>query len=59
MLNLRDYYAQCGVELLPFSRDRKDRDQLVDVVEDFAAKIPVSPLMKAQEFQEMESWLDD
>lgn len=59
MLNLRDYYAQCGVELLPFSRDRKDRDQLVDVVEDFASKIPVSPLMKAQEFQEMESWLDD
>lgn len=59
MLNLRDYYAQCGVGLLPFSRDRKDWGQLVDVVEDFATKIPVSRLMKAQEFQEMEGWLDD
>lgn len=39
--------------------DWKDWDQLIDVVEDFATKIPVSRLMKAQELQEMERWLDD
>ena len=58
MQNLQDYYEQCGIKLLPFSRDHKDRDQLIEVVEDFAAKISVSPLMKAQEFQEMERWLE-
>ena len=59
MRNLQDYYDQCGIALLPFSRDWKDWDQLIDVVEDFATRIPVSRLMKAQELQEMERWLDD
>ena len=58
MQNLRDYYEQCGIKLLPFSRDHKDRDQLIEVVEEFAAEISVSPLMKAQEFQEMKKWLE-
>lgn len=39
-------------------RDHKDWDQLIDVVEDFATRTPGSPLMKAQEFQEMERWLE-
>ena len=58
-LSLRDYYRQCGIELLSYSMDRKGHDQLLDVVDAFAVKAPASQLMLADEFLEMEKMLDD
>ena len=59
MRHLYDYYQQCGVELIPFSKDEKGHDQLLDVIEDFAAQATAAPLMRADRFREMEKWLDD
>jgi hypothetical protein len=58
MNSLKQYYRQCGIELLPFLKDRKGYDQLLDVLEAFAAAIPASEPMLAQEFLEMKGLLD-
>lgn len=57
--NFRSYYLnECAVELIPFRRDDKDFGQLVDVLADFAQKIPaVAPLI-LQKAQEMEDLLN-
>jgi hypothetical protein len=56
---LKSYYRdQCGIELIPFLLDNKNWGQLVDVLEQFAQRVPVSApgvLLKAQE---MEDWLN-
>ncbi|MBI4450266.1 SIR2 family protein [Candidatus Uhrbacteria bacterium] len=57
--SLEGYYNQCGIGLLPFLKDHKGHEQLLDVIEDFVARAPAAPLMLADEFQEMERWLDD
>jgi hypothetical protein len=51
--NMETYYLrECGIQLVPFLRDQKDHDQLLDVLEDFAQRIPVSEtLMLEQEAQ--------
>lgn len=57
--NLSRYYLrQCGIELIPFLRDQKDWDQLLDVLEDFALHIPASDVMYQQDFKEMEDLLN-
>jgi len=44
------YLHECGIQLIPFLRDQKDRQQLLEVLEDFAQRIPASaPLMLQQE----------
>jgi hypothetical protein len=43
------YLRECGIQLIPFLRDQKDRAQLVDVLEDFVRQMPVSaPLLLLQ-----------
>jgi hypothetical protein len=49
---------ECGIELIPFLRDQKDREQLLDVLEEFARLVPVSAPMVLQRAQEMEALLD-
>ncbi len=59
MQSLRQYYLeQCGIGLIPFSRDLKDWNQLLDVLEKFAKDIPASALIVLQELKEMEDFLD-
>lgn len=44
------YLRECGIQLMPFLRDQKDHGQLLDVLEDFAQKMPASaPLVLQQE----------
>jgi len=57
--NLRSYYLnECAVELIPFRRDDKDFGQLLDVLEDFAQKLPAVPPLVLQRAQEMEGLLN-
>lgn len=57
--NLRSYYLnECAVELIPFRRDDKDFGQLLDVLEDFARRIPAVPPLVLQRAQEMEDLLN-
>jgi hypothetical protein len=57
--SFRSYYRnECAVELIPFRRDDKDYGQLVDVLEDFARKIPAVPPLVLQKAQEMEDLLN-
>jgi hypothetical protein len=44
------YLRECRIQLIPFLRDQKDREQLLDVLEDFAQRIPATkPLVLHQE----------
>jgi hypothetical protein len=59
MRSMRRYYLRdCGIELIPYLRDQKDWEQLLDVLEDFAEKVPASDLIYLQEFKEMADLLD-
>jgi len=59
MLSLKRYYLrECGIELIPYVRDKKDWDQLLDVVDELAKLTPASALMHLQEFKDMEGLLD-
>jgi hypothetical protein len=58
MEHLSSYYMnECGIELLPFLRDDKDHEQLVDVLENFAEQTPASSPMVLQELIDMEHLL--
>lgn len=58
--SLRSYYLrECGIQLIPFLRDQKDWDQLLDVVDEFARITPASETMVLQKSQEMEDLLND
>jgi hypothetical protein len=59
MTNLSFYYADFGIQLIPFLRDHKDWDQLIDVLDDFARKAPASDPMKLQTLADMEKLLND
>ena len=57
--NFRSYCLnECAVELIPFRRDDKDFGQLLDVLEDFARKMPAVPPLVLQRAQEMEDLLN-
>lgn len=57
--SLRSYYlSECDIQLIPFRRDDKDWDQLLDVLEDFALRIPASDPLVLQKRQEMEELLN-
>lgn len=59
MHSLRQYYLdECGIELIGFRRDDKDWEQLADVLESFAARIPAKDPLLAQELSEMEKLLE-
>ena len=56
---LKSYYlSECDIQLLPFRRDDKDWDQLLDIIEDFAQRIPASDPLVLQKRQEMEDLLN-
>lgn len=59
MLSMRRYYHDCGIELLPFLKDQKGFDQLIEVLDEFARAVPASSLAVLQEFEEMEALLND
>ena len=54
---LSDYYAECGIELIPYLRDNKGHDQLMDVLEEFARMAPTSAPLNVQILSEMEDLL--
>lgn len=56
--NLEAYYLESGIQLIPFSKEQKGWDQLLDVVEIFARDVPASDLVLG-DFAQMEGWLDD
>lgn len=59
MRSLRQYYLdECGIELIPYLRDQKNWDQLLDVVEYFARMAPASEPMFLQQFKEMDDLLN-
>ncbi len=56
--NMAVYYRnECGIELVPFRRDEKDWEQLLDVIEAFADGMPASNPLVQQEMQDMENLL--
>ncbi len=59
MHHLASYYQECGIKLLPFSRDQKDWHQLIEVIEDFARRAPAADPMRLQKLLDMEDLLDE
>jgi hypothetical protein len=57
--SLSNYYAECGIELIPFLRDQKDWDQLMDVLEEYARIAPSGAPLNVQIFKEMGALLDE
>lgn len=55
----RYYLEECGIQLIPFLRDNKDWDQLLEVLADLARRAPASNPLFLQEFKEMGELLDD
>jgi hypothetical protein len=56
--NMDTYYRnECGIELLPFRRDERNWEQLLDVIETFADGMPASTPLVQQEMQDMENLL--
>jgi SIR2-like domain len=59
MRQLKSYYLkECGIELIPFLRDERDFDQLIDVLEEFARLVPASTPLIIEKALEMEGLLD-
>ncbi len=57
---LKSYYLrECGLHLIPFSRDEKNYEQLIDVLEHFARTLPASNPMVLHKRQQMEAMLND
>jgi hypothetical protein len=57
--SLKSYYlSECDIQLIPFRRDEKDWDQLIDVLEHFAQQLPASSPLVLQKAQEMEELLN-
>lgn len=59
MRSLAQYYRQCGIQLLPFLRDRKDWALLVDVLVEFVRVMPATSPMNLEIQAGMEALLDD
>jgi len=60
MRSLTRYYIdECGIQLIPFLRDHKDWDQILDVLDEFAHAAPASDPLFVQEFKEMGDLLND
>jgi len=55
----RYYLEECGIQLIPYLRDHKDGDQILDVLEEFARAAPASNPLYVQEFAEMKDLLND
>ncbi len=53
------YLRECGIQLIPFLRDHKDREQLLDVLENFAQRMPASAPLVLQQAQVLEDLARD
>jgi hypothetical protein len=49
------YLTECGIQLIPFLRDQKGWDQLLDVLENFAQRMPTSTPLALQQAQILET----
>ena len=58
MVHMRTYYHECGIQLLPFLKDHRGWEQLIDVLDVFAGSVPASTLTVLQQFKEMEALLN-
>ena len=58
MVSMRTYLRDCGIELLPFLKDQRSWEQLIDVLEAFARLAPASGPVVLQELKEMEALLN-
>jgi hypothetical protein len=58
VIHMQRYFDQFNVELLPYSRDRSDWDQLIEVLEKFGEKIKPSLPPNIEKIREMKSWID-
>lgn len=59
MRAMHQYYLNdCGIELIPFSRDAKDREQLLDVLDNFVKALPPATLRDVQLLSEMKDLLN-
>lgn len=56
--SLSIYYEECGIEMIPFLRDEKDWEQVVDVLEDYAQRAPAGAPLSVQVLKEMEALLN-
>jgi hypothetical protein len=59
MRSLSQYYKQCDIQLLPFLRDQKDWQQLIEVLEKLAEAMPASGPIHLQKLLEMETLLGE
>jgi hypothetical protein len=57
MRSLMNYYKQCDIQLMPFSRDEKNWFQLMDALDHFAEVMPAAAPLNLQIHMEMESLL--
>jgi hypothetical protein len=55
---LERYYRENGIQLIPFSRDERDWDQLIEEVERLAGLMPASETLKTEKLVEMKGMLD-
>lgn len=59
LASLKSYYlSECDIQLIPFLRDDKDWDQLLDVLEDFARRLPASDPLVLQKAHDMKDLLN-
>jgi len=57
--SLGKYFAdEIGVQLLPFSRDKKDWEQLIEVIEHLANEVPTGSILSLQKRAELRSLLE-
>lgn len=53
--HMEAYYShECGIQLIPFLRDHRDHEQLLEVLEDFTQRIPASGPSMLQQQQVLE-----
>lgn len=55
---LEGYYLENGIQLIPFSRDERDWDQLIEEVEKLAKLAPAADVIKTEKLVEMKGMLD-
>ena len=57
--SLADYYKnECGVLLIPFQRDLRDHEQLIDVIESFARDLKVGPMLNQERRVRMDEFFN-
>ena len=57
MSRMETYFLrECGIQLIPYMRDQKDHKQLLDVLEDFAQRIPASEPLALEKERALEEF---